>query len=392
MGLISAAALSACGGGNSSPAPAVTTPVAPAPAPVVPAPAPDPVVPAPVNPAPVNPAPVNPVPVPPAPVIPVPTPPVPDPLPVVPTPAPTPASTYKAPVPTVGDFTTYTDVTNGYAMSSTIAVTKLRSGGGWETSDSASQEKGAPTIDTYDASGGMLTTSSMAGCTATYAPAAMQLPASASVGQGFDYASTLTVPCSMQEQLRALTTKGNVAAVESKTVPAGTFSTFKTVVTQTNFDLRPANAQTVNYWTEKTCWHDAVSGLTVACESKTRTAVDGPVVISSTTLLASYANAASKTSFLDPIRFAGPWSGDFGTYYGSCKINSSAKGVLSGSCQAPGRISAVSGSIDKAGLVSLVLTAPGMAAETNSGNASLFEIKGQFAGPSASGSWTLKHN
>ncbi len=414
LGLISATALTACGGGSDAPpaptpapplptipvAPPAVTPVTPpAVTPVTP-PAPSEPVPVPVTP---TPPPVTTIPVPGLPINPpitvippvdVPTPPVLIPTPPTPTPPPVtpPASggPYTLPARTVGDFVTYTDVTMGWKVSVTQRITKVNADGGWENADSVSQEKGAQTIEKFDAKGGMLSSNSYAGCTATYAPAAMQAPASASVGDSFDFASTLSIPCSKEETSRALTSKGTVVGIESKTVPAGTFSTLKIVSNETNLDLRTANVY-VNYWVEKTCWRDIVTGLIVACNTRTTSKGSGDVSFSSATELVSYGQASTNREYLDPIRYAGPWSGNFGAYYGACDLNIGFTGVITGSCKAAARTTSVTGSVDKAGAVKLSMSVAGGSSETQTCQAALFDMSGQLAGAAAPGAWTLKH-
>jgi hypothetical protein len=393
LGLISATALTACGGGGDStpaptPAPALpTVPVTPPPVtPVTPTPplAETPVMTFPIVP-PVQLAP--PVTVPPVPTPNVPTPPTPmPPAPVTP-PA---GGPYTLPARSVGDFATYTDVTMGWKVSVTQRITKVNPDGGWENADSASQEKGAQTIEVFDGKGGMLSSNSYAGCSATYAPAAMQAPTSASVGDSFDFASTVTIPCSKEETSRALTSKGKLVGIESKTVAAGTFSTLKIVSSETNLDRRTANVY-VNYWVEKTCWRDIVTGLMVACNTSTTSKGSGDASFSSTTELASYGQASTNREYLDPIRFAGPWSGNFGAFYGNCDLNIGFTGVITGACKATARSTAVTGSVDKAGAVTLTMSVAGGASETQSGQAALFDMSGQLAGASAPGAWALKH-
>lgn len=376
LGLISATALTACGGGSDSP------------------PAPEPAVPT-LPTAPVTPPPVAPV-VPPAPVQPTPDPVTP---PQTPTPIPPPetpptpgAGPYTVPARTVGDFTTYTDVTAGWKVSVTERVTKVQTDGGWETADSVSQEKGPQTINVYDGKGGALSVnmSGVASCATTYAPAIMEAPYSASVGATFDFASTMTIPCSTTESLRALTSKGAVVGIESKTVPAGTFSTLKIVSTHTNLDLRPSNVY-VNYTIQKTCWRDIITGLMVACNTATTSKGSGDASFSSVSELASYSHAATRREFLDPIRYAGPWSGNAGAYYGACDVNITFTGVITGSCKAAARATAVTGSVDKAGVVKLSMSVAGGATETLTGQAALFDMSGQLAGAAAPGAWMLKH-
>ncbi|NHZ91527.1 hypothetical protein F2P45_21325 [Massilia sp. CCM 8733] len=413
LGLISATALTACGGGSDAPpapAPAPALPTVPVAPPAVtpvtpPAPSEPPPVPVTPTPTPTPPPPVTQVPVPelpttpPVAVTPVPTPTVPTPpvlVPTPPTPTPPPVTPpasggpYTLPARTVGDFVTYTDVTMGWKVSVTQAITKVNADGGWENADSVSQEKGAQTIEKFDAKGGMLSSNSYAGCTATYAPAAMQAPASASVGDSFDFASTMSIPCSKEETARALTSKGTVVGIESKTVPAGTFSTLKMVSNETNLDLRTANVY-VNYWVERTCWRDIITGLMVACNTRTTSKGSGDVSFSSATELVSYGQASTNREFLDPIRYAGPWSGNFGAWYGICDLNIGFSGVITGSCKAAARTTAVTGSVDKAGVVKLNMSVAGGTTETQSGQAALFDMSGQLAGAAAPGAWTLKH-
>ncbi|WP_167078891.1 hypothetical protein [Massilia aquatica] len=390
LGLISATALTACGGGSDAPP-------APTPAPALPTipiapPAVTPVTP-PVTTIPVPGLPINP-PVTVIPPVDVPTPPVLIPTPPTPTPSPVtpPASGGPTTLParTVGDFATYTDVTMGWKVSVTQRITKVNADGGWENADSVSQEKGAQTIEKFDAKGGMLSSNSYAGCTATYAPAATQAPASASVGDSFDFASTMSIPCSKEETSRALTSKGTVVGIESKTVPAGTFSTLKIVSNETNLDLRTANVY-VNYWVERTCWRDIVTGLMVACNTRTTSKGSGDVSFSSATELVSYGQASTNREYLDPIRYAGPWSGTFGAYYGACELNIGFTGVITGSCKADARTTSVTGSVDKTGAVKLSMSVAGGATDTQTGQAALFDMSGPLAGAAAPGAWSLKH-
>ncbi|MFB9245661.1 hypothetical protein IV454_27130 [Massilia antarctica] len=411
LGLISATALTACGGGSDAPpAPAASIPVAPA-LPVAP-----PVVPV-VPPAPTEPTPAVPVTPPPLPPDPTPGTPVPPPVletPTVPVtppgqatpppvtattpatgpavpPTPTASGPYTLPAHTVGDFATYTDVTLGWKVSITQRITKVNADGGWENADSVSQEKGPQTIEVFDKHGGMLSTNSSGyACVVTYAPAALQAPPSAAVGDSFDYASTMSIPCSTEEISRALTSKGKVVAIESKTVAAGTFTALKIVSSETNFDLRTSGAS-ANYWVDKTCWRDTVTGLIIACNTSTTSKGTGGMSYTSASELASFSQAATKREYLDPIRFAGPWTGSFGAYYGTCDVNITFTGVITGACKATARATSVTGSVDKAGVVKLNMSVTGGATDTNVGQAALFDMSGTLAGAAAPGSWTLKH-
>ncbi|MDQ1831331.1 hypothetical protein [Massilia scottii] len=396
LGLISATALTACGGGSdTTPAPTPAIPVAPA----VPVTPPPPVVPpapsTPAEPTPTEPTPGTPVTSPGWPTVPPVTvlPPVPVTPPVTePTVPPTPSTgPYTLPARTVGDFATYTDVTMGWKVSVTQRITKVDANGGWENADSVSQEKGAQTIEVFDKQGGMLSTNSSGyGCSVTYAPAALQSPPGATVGATFEYASTMSIPCSKEESSRALTSKGKVVAIESKTVPAGTFTALKIVSSETNFDLRTIGAS-ANYWVEKTCWRDTVTGLIIACNTSTDSKGTGGMSYSSATELASFSQAATKREFLDPIRFAGPWTGSFGAYYGTCDVNITFTGLITGACKAATRTTSVTGSVDKAGVVKLTMSVAGGATETNVGQAALFDMSGTLAGAAAPGNWALKH-
>lgn len=312
--------------------------------------------------------------------------------PTVPATPATPASgPYTLPARTVGDFATYTDVTMGWKVSVTQRITKVNANGGWENADSVSQEKGPQTIEVFDGQGGMLSTNSSGyGCIVTYAPAALQAPPSASVGASFDYASTMSIPCSKEESSRALTSKGKVVAIESKTVAAGTFTALKIVSSETNFDLRTSGAS-ANYWVEKTCWRDTVTGLIVACNTSTTSKGTGGMSYTSASELASFSQAATKREFLDPIRYAGPWTGSFGAYYGTCDVNITFTGVITGACKAAARATSVTGSVDKAGVVTLSMSVSGGATGTITGQAALFDMGGTLAGAAAPGNWALKH-
>ena len=82
----------------------------------------------------------------------------------------------------------------------------------------------------------------------------------------------------------------------------------------------------------------------------------------------SYANGASGTQYLNAIRFAGRWKGQFLFAWGFCNTIITETGFITGSCDSGG--TKLAGNIDDAGVVEIRSTTPNAPAVTFTGVAS----------------------
>lgn len=231
----------------------------------------------------------------------------------------------------------------------------------------------------------------------TYAPAYRSGPPLTSV-VGDSFTATSSESCATQPSgtatVRALSATGSNQSTESKTIPLGTFSTFKysqTLVTTSSADVTT---------TLETCWIDRNSGRTVECTSTYNTVPAGQTT----------ATASGSTSFRlegysfrgqAPVgaavrRFAGYWNVTFaGTSIGDCgNLLIDINGQISGSC----RFLTSAGVYGPSFSVTGTVGANGAATVTATTGASMTGTftspegaNGTWVNTGASGTWTATH-
>lgn len=217
-----------------------------------------------------------------------------------------------------------------------------------------------------------------------YAPAYRSIPPyTSSVGDS--YSGTSSESCATQPNGAAtvltLSTNGVNQPVENKTIPLGTFSTFKyiqTLTTSSTADVRTSL---------ETCWIDRNTGRTVECTSTYTTVPVGQstATASGTTIfrLEGYSFNGRAPVGAAVRRFSGYWNLVYGgTSSGDClNLLIDVNGQISGGCRVFPTLSnapafAVSGTINAAGTANLVATTGAT-------------ISGSFTSPAAaSGTWT----
>jgi hypothetical protein len=186
----------------------------------------------------------------------------------------------------------------------------------------------------------------------------------------------------------ALTVNGSVEAIETRTLPIGTFTTLK--YSQT----RVAQASTHPRKTIETCWVDVATGRAVECSMTYAVSASpgSPATSygSQQLRLEAYAVAGQPAGSV-VRRFAGYWDVRFsGSQGGECLLTQVAiDGTVSGSCTATGGGSfSVSGTIDAAGVVNVAATT---GAILTGSLATPSEGAGTWVNGLLSGTWTAKH-
>lgn len=229
-------------------------------------------------------------------------------------------------------------------------------------------------------SGGLLSSlSNTSNC--TYSPPYRSPPPPGNtVGQAYSMTSTQScvppVSGSGTPSTSTSTVNGSINAIEERTVPAGTFQTFKYTMQSQSVSTTGISAAT------ETCWIDASTGHTVECSSSsTFTPANTSSLSSSSSFvmrMVAY-GAGGRAPVGDAVRrFAGAWTASLsGDDSGTCSsVIISASGAISASCT-----STAAGAFTLTGNVS----ADGTATAVASNGASL---TGSFTSPSTgSGTW-----
>ena len=258
----------------------------------------------------------------------------------------------------------------------------------------------------YDAQGGDLGYRSFAAGLAdcSYAPALNRAEKGpAAIGRAWDSASTETCVRNGVTTVQKVATKGSITAAEQVTVPAGTFSAWKEVFAVTRMPDSGAAGDTV--LTDYSCWHDAVSGYLLRCNSTTTVTSPGnstAAVINAnpaTFELKAFSVKGDARSTTARAYYAGNWSVSFsGAYGGTCPaIVVGTDGKLSGTCSGPS-----SGSFELSGQVQPdgSASASGIIKQNNMSvsvafTANLTPIAGSGSWNNASGNqtgtWTIQH-
>ena len=215
---------------------------------------------------------------------------------------------------------------------------------------------------------------------------------------GDAYSAASAESCATQPNGTASVTNLSVTsgsqAAESKTIPVGTFSTFKYAQTLT------ASSTTSTTTTSETCWIDKATGRTVECTSSYNTVPAGQTTpsASGTTLfqLQAYSFRGQAAVGAAVRRFAGYWNVAFaGTSIGDCtNLLIDINGQISGSCRfltsagvyAPSFT--VSGSVSATGAATVTATT---GASLSGSFASPEAANGTWSNTGASGTWTATH-
>ncbi|MBI1890296.1 MAG: hypothetical protein HYS18_06615 [Burkholderiales bacterium] len=244
----------------------------------------------------------------------------------------------------------------------------------------------------YDSYGGTTSSSSNAtnnsiAGTCTYLPGLRGVSTPYYVGKSWNNSSTAT--CSGATY--SFANKGTIEAVESVTVPAGTFTALREVFTITSVPLNTSNPTTTT--TAYTCWRDVNLGRTVKCTWTFSTTPYGSTTATqysaSSIVLNNYSANGGYTSTYNVLRYAGAWSLSLtGSETGSCSLlNITTAGAISGTCQ--GSLSGTqqaTGSVNVFGSFTLSF-----------GNSTLTGVlnpitgSGTWSGVIGSGSWTATH-
>lgn len=231
----------------------------------------------------------------------------------------------------------------------------------------------------------------------TYAPAYRSGPLLTSI-IGDSYSSTSSESCATQPSgtatVRNLSTSGTNQSNESKSIPLGTFSTFK--YSQTLVTTATADVTT----TLETCWIDRSTGRTVECTTTYSTVPVGQTTATasgSTRLLLEGYSFRGQTSVGAAVRrFAGYWNVTFaGTSIGECaNLLIDSNGQISGSCRflisagIYGTSFAVTGTVGANGAATFTATTGASMSGTFTSPES---ANGTWLNTGASGSWTATH-
>lgn len=258
----------------------------------------------------------------------------------------------------------------------------------------------AATVTSVSANGGVTasTLKNDAAARCTYSPENIGAASPYQVGKAWDNSWTQTCGSTVTRG----TNKGSIVAMESVTVPAGTFNAFKEVYVITTQQTTPASDQVTT--SNITCWRDADLKQYVKCDfalSYSVPAAAGADAVASTSYeLHSYlANAGSKGA-ASAARFAGLWNARFyGSEIGQCvNLTISPAGAISGNCE--GRVSgpyagsfAVTGSVDAQGNISFGPSPTGDRPTFTGRFRTISDIDGTWsANPNLAGGWAAYHN
>ncbi|MBI1890295.1 MAG: hypothetical protein HYS18_06610 [Burkholderiales bacterium] len=249
----------------------------------------------------------------------------------------------------------------------------------------------------YNSYGGVLNTNSSVnnnGITGTcvYSPGLRGVNAPYYVGKAWNNSATATCNGSSY----AFTNKGSITALESLTVPAGTFTAYKEVFTISSTQSGVSTPTT--YSTVYTCWRDATLGQRIKCQWTYNSTPYGSSTTTqhsaSSITLGNYSASGFAGSTNNVIRFAGSWSVSFsGTESGTCSsltvttlgnISGTCTGSLSGTVQATGTVTST-------GSTTVVLGTAGNGA-TFSGQINPYSGSGIWSNTNGgSGTWTATH-
>jgi len=221
-------------------------------------------------------------------------------------------------------------------------------------------------------------------------------PLASKVGDTYSANSTefcTAVPSGTASQFTFALT-GSSVAIEDRTIPLGTFRTFK--YTQTTVSTSATSTVT----NVESCWTDMVSGQTVECTTTSQTVPAGQSVVSASGSASfqldaySFNHQAAVGSAVQ--RFAGLWNVALGgTVTGDClNLVVSDNGQISGSCRllvSPGVYGTsfpVTGAVNAAGVVTMSATNGATISGTFSTPVS---AGGAWQSGATAGTWTASH-
>jgi hypothetical protein len=238
----------------------------------------------------------------------------------------------------MGDWFTYSQTNTPTVGAGTVTVT-MRT----RTDASVSGDGSRTRVDTFGAgskstlsanSAGSFTSFAAGTTTCTYTGDTHTTPlAGARVGSTYaiNYVENCATTGSATSSVWTYAGTGTFVGIESRTVPAGTFTTAKYVADYTTI---LSGSTFVRRWID-TCWVDTQSGRSVECTflvSDTPTGQSTPSSAQTQSrVLQAYAYRGGAAVGAAIQRFAGNWVVSWGSG-GTCNITASVAGALSGSC------------------------------------------------------------
>ena len=302
------------------------------------------------------------------------------------------SSTYPTAGPTAGDWFSYTQTTQRTVPSASTATYNYTRHYGNVAADGSgsyretSVESAASTTVFDDA---RATISYAGGC--SYSPAHRAIPP-LGAGAGTTYSSSAARACvnvPAQYTSATVTVIGKADGPERRTIPLGTFNTFKHTKTVTNTVPTDASVSTI------TCWDDMSTGTTVECTMESKTTPTGATspssVSTSRILLAAYGRSGQPAVGPSVRRFAGTWRVQFsGDDTGTCtNVRVAVDGAISGTCAFGGVVPyGVTGQIADNGAVTVNVN---NGAQLTGTAGSPLAASGTWKLGNATGSWTASH-
>lgn len=300
--------------------------------------------------------------------------------------------------PAVGDFYSYKgfDTSTGASPPTsapywyTTVVTAVETNGAW-TETSVQDSPPAPYTQQHFLADGVNDSRAESGCTRNFQSTYSTKQRELVVGASWTRTIVGTVmgnhcPISSLTSGTVITT---VLALETVTVPAGTFKTAKVSI-RGSYKYATGSAMVE----ESTNWLDTDSRRLIKTSgTQSYTSTTGDVTLSSDAAeLQGYAQAATGRRLLNVQRFAGDWTGSFaGPDSGTCIGQVSPDGVLDASCA--GGLFTIHGLIDADGNVTYSLSAGGSTGPSFSGKFdSPLSVHGTWSRPGGgTGTWQLTH-
>lgn len=170
-------------------------------------------------------------------------------------------------------------------------------------------------------------------CVTTYSPArVLTLPKRVTVGMSWEQNSVAKTVCPNRTVESTFVKKTNAEALESITLPIGTFTAIRTVSSMV------VEAATRSVKADVTCWVDPVLGVDLKCSATRTTTIKSNGSVTKGTYeteLVAYASAKAGRRFDSLSRFAGTWSGVSrvsGNVDISCKVKVAVDGKFTADC------------------------------------------------------------
>lgn len=245
--------------------------------------------------------------------------------------------TYSAEPVSVGDYFTHRSTTkqSGYSAEPSYATSTVREarggsvfvevGSSFLRADQHYDAERRLAKTTYPEDGGE--------CVTTYLPARIQaLPKRVTVGMSWEQNSVAKTVCPNRSAESTFVKKTIAEALESITLPIGTFTAIRTVSSIVS------ESATRSLKTDVTCWVDPALGVDLKCSAtRTTTNKSNGSVTKGTyeTELVAYASAKAGRRFDSVSRFAGTWSGVSrvsGDVDISCKVKVAIDGKFTADC------------------------------------------------------------